>query len=151
MNIYVASSWRNIYQPIVVEMLRQDGHIAYDFKNPEKGSGFYLGDTDPDWQNWSIKKFIAKLATPDAQLGFERDFDAMKAAEIFVLVLPCGRAAHIEFGWGLGQGKPGVIYIPTQIEPELMYKLCPSIVTSTDDLRSAINLYPALPKVEWKK
>ena len=33
--IYVASSWRNKYQPEVVAALRKAGHGVYDFRNPE--------------------------------------------------------------------------------------------------------------------
>lgn len=32
--IYVASSWRNPYQPGIVDLLRMHGHKAYDFRNP---------------------------------------------------------------------------------------------------------------------
>ena len=36
MNIYVASSWRNAYQPEVVARLRSEGHSVYDFRNPSE-------------------------------------------------------------------------------------------------------------------
>ena len=32
--IYVASSWRNVFQQDVVAILRDLGHEVYDFKNP---------------------------------------------------------------------------------------------------------------------
>lgn len=32
--IYVASSWRNVFQQDVVDILRDLGHEVYDFKNP---------------------------------------------------------------------------------------------------------------------
>ena len=35
--IYVASSWRNKYQPEVVAALRKAGHEVYDFRNPKDG------------------------------------------------------------------------------------------------------------------
>jgi hypothetical protein len=35
--VYVASSWRNIYQPSVVEQLRADGHEVYVFRNSDVG------------------------------------------------------------------------------------------------------------------
>jgi len=34
MKFYVASNWRNQYQPRVVELLRLMGHEVYDFRNP---------------------------------------------------------------------------------------------------------------------
>jgi hypothetical protein len=39
MKIYVASSWRNTYQPEVVRRLREMGHQVYDFKGA--GDGWY--------------------------------------------------------------------------------------------------------------
>lgn len=33
--IYVASSWRNPYQPEVVAALRKTGYEVYDFRNPK--------------------------------------------------------------------------------------------------------------------
>ncbi len=38
MRIYVASSWRNIYQREVVRLLRAAGHEVYDFKG--RGNGW---------------------------------------------------------------------------------------------------------------
>ncbi len=37
--IYVASSWRNKYQPEVVAALRKAGHKVYDFRNPKDNPG----------------------------------------------------------------------------------------------------------------
>lgn len=46
--IYVASSWRNVYQPAVVDALRAlPGCEVYDFRNPAPGdSGFAWSDID---------------------------------------------------------------------------------------------------------
>ena len=47
--IYVASSWRNVFQQDVVDILRDLGHEVYDFKNPPHGNGgFQWSDIDPD-------------------------------------------------------------------------------------------------------
>ena len=37
--IYVASSWRNVFQQDVVDILRDLGHEVYDFKNPTHSNG----------------------------------------------------------------------------------------------------------------
>ena len=37
--IYVASSWKNPYQPQVVNKLREQGHQVFDFRNPPDGKG----------------------------------------------------------------------------------------------------------------
>ena len=58
MNIYVASSWRNTLQPLVVALLKHYGHTVYDFRNPAHGNtGFSWSEIDADWQKWSSKQF----------------------------------------------------------------------------------------------
>ena len=60
--IYVASSWRNVFQQDVVDILRDLGHEVYDFKNPPHGNGgFQWSDIDPDWQNWTTEQYREAL------------------------------------------------------------------------------------------
>lgn len=47
--IYVASSWRNPYQPEVVAALRKAGHQVYDFRNPEDNPGGRSAHTEAGW------------------------------------------------------------------------------------------------------
>ena len=132
MNIYVASSWRNAYQPEVVARLRSEGHSVYDFRNPsEAQSGFHWSDIDPDWQRWSPNEYAAALGTPLAELGFRSDYTAVARCDALVMVLPCGRSAHLEAGLAAGFGKPAYAYLPEMIEPELMYKMFMGV---SDDL-----------------
>lgn len=140
MKIYVASSWRNTYQPEVVKVLRELGHEVYDFKNPTgKDDGFHWSDIDPDWLNWTPEEYVKNLSHPIADKGFKSDFDAMQWADCCVMVLPCGRSANTEAGWMKGAGKPTYVYMPIAQEPELMYKIYDGVMTSIDDLNK-INL-----------
>lgn len=123
-NVYVASSWRNDYQPAVVALLRGMGFNTYDFKNPPGSTGFAWSSIDEDWEDWDTVDFIKALQHPKADAGFNSDFQGLAAADLCVLVLPCGRSAHIEAGWLAGQGKNVIVYSPIPQEPELMYKLC---------------------------
>lgn len=138
--IYVASSWRNPYQEVVVACLRGDGHEVYDFKNPRPGDrGFSWAEIDPNWQKWTADEYIAALQHPIAKAGFASDFNAMKWANTFVLVLPCGRSAHLELGWAAGQGKETLVLTRNGEEPELMASMCdhicPNLETARDILR----------------
>ena len=121
--IYVASSWRNIFQQDVVRFLRKAGHEVYDFKNPPERTGFQWSDVDPNWENWTTQEFMDALNNPIAQAGFDSDFNAMKYADFCVMVLPCGRSANTEAGWMKGAGKMVYVYSPCEEEPELMYKI----------------------------
>lgn len=122
--IYVASSWRNPYQPEVVAALRKAGHEVYDFRNPKDNpGGFHWADVDENWQDWQPEEYIRNLTHPVAEKDFKADLDAMLWADTCVLVLPCGRSAHTEAGWMAGAGKKVIVYIPEMQEAELMYKL----------------------------
>lgn len=133
--IYVASSWRNVYQPGVVELLRKNGHEVYDFRNPAPGNkGFAWSAIDPAWETWTTEQYRGALAHPVACNGFMLDRRAMEWADEFCLVLPCGRSAHLEAGWACGAGKPTSIYVPERIEPELMYLLAGIPCTSLDEV-----------------
>jgi hypothetical protein len=122
--IYVASSWRNEYQPWVVSSLRLEGHEVYDFRNPgPEDHGFDWAEIDPCWKLWTPDQLRLALAHPIARHHFGLDFGGMEWAEQCVLVLPCGRSAHLEAGWFLGHGRPIHIYSPLSQEPELMYLL----------------------------
>lgn len=142
MKIYVASSWRNQHQQRVVAALRAAGHEVYDFMNPsETDKGFAWSDIDENWQYWSNDEYIKALHHPIAEKGFANDFNAMNWADACVLVMPCGRSAHTEAGWMQGAGKPTVVFIPEEAEPELMYKVfqrvCTSIGQVIDQLAAA--------------
>lgn len=135
MKIYVASSWRNPYQPEVVETLRQLGHEVYDFRNPKEGdSGFAWSEVDPLWEYWTTEEYIEALEHPISEKGFQNDFDAMKWADCCVMVLPCGRSANTEAGWMKGAGKKVFVFQPSPQEPELMYKIYDAIIPSSREL-----------------
>lgn len=139
--IYVASSWRNEHQETLVNQLRQMGHEVYDFKHPNGEEGFQWSNIDEDWQNWSMEQYRENLQSEYAQFGFNRDFDAMKAADICVFCLPCGRSAHLEAGWMKGAGKKVIAYIHPgdKIEPELMYGIIDGIALNMQELASHLN------------
>ena len=135
MKIYVASSWRNIFQPRVVDLLRELDHEVYDFRNPVNGNrGFSWDQIDSEWLDWSTDEYISALNNPISQIGFDLDFNAMKWADVCVMILPCGRSANTEAGWMKGAGKKVFVYCPTKQEPELMYKIYDRIFSHEGDI-----------------
>lgn len=141
MKIYVASSWRNSLQPDVVATLRQDGHEVYDFRNPPNShqGGFHWSEIDAQWRDWDTSAFLKGLAHPIAKDGFQSDWQAMQAADLCVLVTPCGRSAHLEGGYFAGApGKRLIIYLTHPQEPELMYKMAHFISSDLQDIRTWI-------------
>lgn len=150
MKIYVASSWRNDLQPTMVGALRAAGHDVYDFRHPPGGDhlGFSWSDVDPEWRGWTAQQYLTALEHPIAQAGFESDFEAMKWAEVFVLVLPCGRSAHLEAGYAVGAGKPLIIVLDEaefgadlgHHVTELMYRMADAIVTDAGEVLDLVGL-----------
>ncbi len=141
-NIYVASSWRNLKQPGVVNALKSMGHDVYDFRNPSSGNdGFGWREIDGNWKDWTVEQYIQALKHPLAEEGFKSDLDAMEWADTFVLVQPCGRSAHLELGWAVGQYKTTIMMLDETVEPELMAKMCDHICP---DFHAVLDLFPNL-------
>ncbi len=136
--VYVASSWRCKYQPLVVAALREHQRLdVYDFRNPGPGNyGFGWSEIDPDWIGWDPSAFRLCLSHPRAIEGFNLDMNALRECDACLCVLPCGRSAHLELGWAAGAGKHTAIYMPAEEkhEPELMYKALGSILVSVREL-----------------
>jgi hypothetical protein len=170
MKIYVASSWRNTRQPAVVEALRCAGHTVYDFRNPAPGNvGFSWADAgipcegDPragtPFVNRKVtaEELSAAHAHPVARAGFALDSNAVEACDVCVLVLPCGRSAHIEAGYAAGRGAKLIVLMEQPDEPELMYAWgevvgsIGEVVTRCGELSRALDFAVALlKKVEGK-
>lgn len=134
--IYVASSWRNQRQPSVVRELRSRGHDVYDFRNPPGRTGFSWKQCADEHQIRDPRRFRDEvLRSPLARAGFKSDMDALSAADATVLVLPCGRSAHLELGWAAGAGRRTYVLFDEAVdEPELMYLMNTRICLSIDEL-----------------
>ncbi len=159
--IYVASSWRNHFHTAVVAALRSahrqfpdKGFEPYDFKNPGPGEqGFHWSEVGmPSYNRETngpvpVSEYLAGIEHPIAEKGFANDFNAMMACDTCVLVLPCGRSAHLEAGWFSGQpdrklfillnDEPGAERVGNDemhVVPELMYKMANGITDSLFDL-----------------
>lgn len=156
--IYLASSWRNAHQPHVRDVLRENGHLVYDFRDPlGGGQGFKTGrnqlvpsatafawsEIDPSWQQWRVRAYREILQTHmRAAQGYVGDLRGMEWADTCVLLMPCGRSAHLEAGYMKGRGKRLVIHFADEegFEPDLMYLLADHMTYGdaelTDVLRS---------------
>ncbi len=136
MRIYVASSWSYEYQPRVVGELRKLGHKVYDFRSKE--TGFHWSDIDPNWKDWTSKQYREALNHPLAVKGFISDVTALESAQATILVLPCGRSAHLEFGYAVAAHQTTIVFFPDEvqdIEPELMVKMAYKIIVGWDELK----------------
>ena len=138
MKVYVASSWRNeTRQQAVVQALREAGHDTYDFRAP--GASFTWKEAATPEQLRDPRRFRDEVLThPLARAGFEADMGALRSAEATVLVLPCGRSAHLELGWGARNAKSVVLLDDPVSEPELMYLACDVICVTIAEVVKAL-------------
>lgn len=159
MRCYIASSWRNEEQAAVVEALRKDGHICYDFKHPDpadpSNNGFGWRQIQhpslpPDRKDWNEGHFADIVLNHEiAKRGFDFDMDALMDADACVLALPCGRSAHLELGYAVGAGKLTIVYMPKLEEPELMYRMCDYVETTLFGVRRALSKRRHRPR--WQR
>ena len=134
MRIYVASSWRNTRQPAVVAALRAVGHVVYDFRHPARDDhGFHWSEIDPRWQKWTSAQFRDAINRPVAVDEFTKDMEALDTADAVVLVIPCGRSAHLELGYAIGRDARSAILLEDG-EPELMYRMADALCLTIDDV-----------------
>ena len=141
--IYVASSWRNELQPAVVQAIRTAGFEVYDFHHPQPGdNGFHWSEIDLEWKKWTPEQFRSALSDPVAVNGFDKDMDALNRCVACVLVLPCGRSAHLELGQAVGSGKRTAVLLADG-EPELMYKMVDTLCVTTEEVLDVLQ--------EWKE
>lgn len=110
-------------------MLKTAKLDVYDFKDKD---GFNWDDIAPSNEAWSFDTYKEALDHPLAIAGFNRDWEAMQASDTFILSNPCGRSAHLELGWAVGQGKKTAIFMPKQDgNNDLMYRMVDLV---TDDM-----------------
>lgn len=150
--IYVASSWSNPHQPMLVEELRQRGHKVYDFRHPsgrddrdvweETGiSGTFFHDALTGETGLSGSQLSEALLNEQARARFREHSAAMQDADTCVLFLPCGRSSHIEAGYMKGLGKRVYVF-GSQFDihkPELMYLTLDGFFYLYDDLFAALD------------
>src|SRR4051812_48477462 len=123
MKIYVASSWKNTLQPIVVNTLAGLGHEVYDFKKPPGKTGFNWKQVDETYkpgEKISADRYLKILASPISKAGYEADLKALNECDVCVAVLPFGKSASWELGYAKGLAKRVIVLQATIEEPELM-------------------------------
>ena len=129
MNVFLTTVWGNPQHPEVVGLLRSAGFVVYDFAEH--------GPTLAPWWGQdavTAEQFTTRLADPMQLSSFRRNFEAMEAAAVRVLLLPAGRSAHLELGWFVGRGVPTVVVLGDCPPHELAYSLVDHLVPSVDGL-----------------
>lgn len=131
-SIYVMGSMRNPRVPVVANALRGIGWDAFDdWYSPGP-------EADDRWQAYERERgrtYREALDGYHASHVFALDEYHIDRCNVGLLVLPCGKSAHIEFGVFRGAKKPR--YILMDGEPErfdVMYKYATKIFLSVDEM-----------------
>jgi len=110
--VYIASSWKmEKLCKIVAQGLRDAGIEVDCFCDDSTGRYVFhwseFVEREEDLINYDAIEFINDKRTIRA---FEEDKAHLDWADTVVLILPSGRSAHLEAGYGVGQGKRLYIY-----------------------------------------
>ena len=130
LKIYVASSWKNDFYPLVVERLRAQGYEVYDFR----ADGFGWHEIDENWRVWTPAQMLDAHHHPRAVQHYKQDMAALAGADVVVAVLPFGLSAGMELGYAVGAGKHTVVYAPAIREADLMLKMADASTTNFEEV-----------------
>ena len=107
MKIYLIGSLRNPLIPDIGNELRRTGNEVFD---DWFGSGPHADDHWQEYETERGRSYAESLEGFAAHNIYNFDLKHMCLADIAVLALPAGKSGHLEFGYMMGQGKPGFIY-----------------------------------------
>lgn len=110
MNIYLASSWKN--KEIVLQMaklLRDEGYLVDAFCEEDNRISFnwdeLVNGMVEEGADINTLNAIDMMKQQRVQEAFKEDRKYLDWADIVVMLMPCGRSAHIEAGYMVGKGK----------------------------------------------
>lgn len=137
MRLYVASSWRNPYYNETVRVVKSalPAWDVYDFRNPAPGNHGFAACDYPSWVSGTTDGWNEAMHEDEPALAWKLDSESLYSSDALLLVLPCGKSAHMELGWMAGAGKPVAVFAPFEFEPELMYGMAGIV---TNDLVAAL-------------
>lgn len=143
MKLYIASSWKMApFLTWLAATLRGDGHEVYLFCEPRPDRTVFTWDQlverEDELQRYDAKTFLDE---PRVVRAFDEDKRWLDWAEGIVLVVPSGRSAHLEAGYGRGAGKHLWVYgaFPKG-EFDLLYRVAEGLyrIDELPALRAAI-------------
>jgi nucleoside 2-deoxyribosyltransferase len=102
-------------------------------------------EADDYWQKYEQQRghtFTQALAGNAARHVFNYDRRHLDASDAAVLMLPAGKSGHLEFGYMIGQKKPGFILLNGEPERwDVMYGFADGVYTNERELTEALRLW----------
>ena len=139
--IYLIGSLRNPQVPILATKLRTA--TGFDVFDDWHAAG---PTADDSWQHYEQQErghtYQEALAGHAADHVFEYDKLHLDHSDAAVLVLPAGKSAHLEFGYIIGQGKPGWILMDGEPERfDVMYRFANRVCYTVEELITCLTKF----------
>jgi nucleoside 2-deoxyribosyltransferase len=145
MKIYIASSWKNKENvQIMAKYLRGYGCTVDDFTDDSQGRFIFsledlenILDTDRVQPSSYYGRVIKAMNHEMSQRAFQQDKKMIEWADVLILLLPCGKSAHMELGYAKGIGKKIIIFSHngfTMDDFEVMYGFADLITYSISEV-----------------
>ena len=114
--IYLIGSLRNNEAVnLLANRLREEGYDVFEDWSS-------VGPrADDHWKTYSQRRgqtYKEALSSWAAEHVFQFDKHHLDRCDIGVMMHPAGKSCHLELGYLIGQGKPGIIYWPDGEPPE---------------------------------
>lgn len=139
LKLYVASSFINPYYDQFIKDLEgmkdAEGNqrfLVYNFK----GKGIDLHNYKNNEEVFRKVMYSEKIKE-----AVERDRQFIASCDLFVLLLPAGKSAHMELGYAAGLKKPCYIVLNNTYEHEIKYLMCGP---TTNLIQNCENMYSFL-------
>ncbi len=124
-SIYLIGSLRNPAIPEIARQLRVEGFDVFD--------DWYAAGPEADdyWQKYEQNRnhsYEQALSGYAAQHVYQFDKRHLDRCDIGILALPAGKSGHLELGYMIGTGKPGLILLDKEPERfDVMYNFATGI------------------------
>ena len=139
MKIYLTGSLRNKEVPVLGAKLRL---LGFDVFDDWFAGGYEADDKWREYEEARGRTYFEALKGLEAKNIFEFDKYHLDTSDVGVMLLPCGRSAHLELGYLAGQKKEPYILIPEDHGRwDVMYQFATRVFDSIDALGAVLLYY----------
>lgn len=96
---------------------------------------------DDEWKVYEEgrgRTYKDALSGRAAKHVFDFDKHHLDRANVGVLVAPAGKSGHMELGYMIGRGKPGLVLMDRPDRWDVMYQFADAVTFSLDELKDAL-------------
>lgn len=130
--LYIGGSLRNEQVLFMAQEIKDSFPNLYVFAD-WMAAGPHADDAWRDYEKAMGYTYEQALRRPAAENVFYFDKSHLDTSDAFLLVLPCGRSAHMELGYMVGQGKKTAVFIDDPDRWDVMYQFA-GLVTSNKEV-----------------